>query len=84
MDLIQESAVEAISQVEYRALHPQELQTNRLLLRPFSVEDADGISACSDGRRGGAVHRRAEVLRRSTGFSDPHARCIQPSGAGAR
>jgi ribosomal-protein-alanine N-acetyltransferase len=44
MDLIQESAVEVISQVEYRALHPQELQTDRLLLRPFSVEDAEGLA----------------------------------------
>jgi ribosomal-protein-alanine N-acetyltransferase len=45
MDVIQTSAVEVIGQVEYRALHPQELQTNRLLLRPFSVEDAEGLAS---------------------------------------
>jgi len=44
MDVIQTSAVEVIGQVEYRALHPQELQTNRLMLRPFSVEDAEGLA----------------------------------------
>ncbi|MEJ0037202.1 MAG: GNAT family N-acetyltransferase [Gammaproteobacteria bacterium] len=44
MDLSQTSAVEVIGQVEYRALHPQELQTDRLLLRPFSAEDAGGLA----------------------------------------
>jgi ribosomal-protein-alanine N-acetyltransferase len=45
MDLIQTSAVEVIGQVEYRALHPHELQTDRLLLRPFSAEDAAGLAS---------------------------------------
>jgi RimJ/RimL family protein N-acetyltransferase len=44
MDVIQTSAIEVIGQVEYRALHPHELQTDRLLLRPFSAEDADGLA----------------------------------------
>jgi RimJ/RimL family protein N-acetyltransferase len=45
MEVIQTSAVEAIGQVENRALHPQELQTNRLLLRPFSENDASGLAS---------------------------------------
>lgn len=44
MDVIQTAAVETIGQLEYGALHPQELHTDRLLLRPFSVEDADGLA----------------------------------------
>jgi ribosomal-protein-alanine N-acetyltransferase len=44
MDVIQTSAVEVIGQVEHRAVHPRELQTNRLLLRPFSENDADGLA----------------------------------------
>jgi RimJ/RimL family protein N-acetyltransferase len=44
MDVIQTPAIEVIGQVEYRALHPQELQTNRLLLRPFSENDAEGLA----------------------------------------
>ena len=44
MDLSQTSAVEVIGQVEYQAVHPRELQTDRLLLRPFSAEDAGGLT----------------------------------------
>ena len=44
MDLSQTSAVEVIGQVEYRAVHPLELQTDRLLLRAFAAEDAGGLA----------------------------------------
>jgi [ribosomal protein S5]-alanine N-acetyltransferase len=44
MDVIQTSAVEVLGQVEYRALHPHDLQTDRLLLRSFSEEDTSGLA----------------------------------------
>lgn len=50
MDLIQASPIEVIGQVEYRAVHPCELQTDRLLLRAFSADDATGLArVLSDG-----------------------------------
>ncbi len=44
MDMIQVSAIEAVSQVECRAVHPHEIQTDRLVLRAFSADDATGLA----------------------------------------
>ena len=77
MDVIQTSAVEVIGQVEYRALHPQELQTNRLLLRPFSESDAEGLAhVLSDGETArfiGGPKPRDEARESATRMRDSFA-----------
>src|SRR5689334_8685003 len=73
----QSSPVDAIGQGEYRTLHPQALQTDRLLLRPFLADDVDGLArVLSDNDAAqfiGGTKSRDEARESATRMGDAFA-----------